>query len=265
MWKYEGEYWRWGTLFYFIISLLFQKVRFGCCLCAGTCQAAITKYYGLGDLNNRNSFLIVLEAGNSKIQVQGNLILMKTLFLACKQQPTFCVLTWQRERENFLLLFLLLKVLVPFVSTPPSWPNYLPKAHLQVLSHWGLGLKQMNLLGGRQGRYSVQRGYPVFDVNNHIAVVNQLLSCVQCFVIPWTAAHQASLSFTISLSLLKLMSTELVMLSNHLILCHHFLLTFIFPSISLFWLVGSLHQVTKVLELQLQQLSFQWIFSVVFL
>ena len=162
MWKYEGEYRRWGTLYYFIISLLFQKVRFGCCLCARTCQAAITKYYGLGDLNNRNSFLIVLEAGNSKIQVLGNLILMKTLFLACKQQPTCCVRTWQRERGNFLLLFLLLKVLIPFVSTPPSWPNYLPKAHLQVPSHWGLRLNQMNLLGGRQGKIFSPERLPSF-------------------------------------------------------------------------------------------------------
>ena len=47
----------------------------------------------------------------------------------------------------------------------------------------------------------------------------QLLSCVQLFVTPWTAARQASLSITNSRSLLKLMSIELVMPSNHLILC----------------------------------------------
>ena len=52
---------------------------------------------------------------------------------------------------------------------------------------------------------------------------------------PWTAAHQASLSFTISQSLLKLMSRESVMLSNHLILCHPLLLLpLIFPSIRVF-------------------------------
>ena len=50
-------------------------------------------------------------------------------------------------------------------------------------------------------------------------------------VIPWTAAHQASLSFTISQSLLKLMSIELVMLSNYLILCCPLLpVPSIFPS-----------------------------------
>ena len=52
----------------------------------------------------------------------------------------------------------------------------------------------------------------------------QSLSLVQLFVIPWTAAHQASLSLTNSQSLTKLMSIESVMPSNHLILCHPLLL-----------------------------------------
>ena len=52
----------------------------------------------------------------------------------------------------------------------------------------------------------------------------QLLSCVRLFVIPWTAARQASLSITNSWSLLKFMSIKLVMPSNHLILCRPFLL-----------------------------------------
>ena len=60
----------------------------------------------------------------------------------------------------------------------------------------------------------------------------QLLSRVQPFAAPWTAARQASLSITNSQSLLKLMYIELVMLSNHLILCHPFILpTSIFLSI----------------------------------
>ena len=50
--------------------------------------------------------------------------------------------------------------------------------------------------------------------------VVQPLSHVQLFATPWTAAWQASLSFTISLSLLRFMPIESVMLSNHLILCH---------------------------------------------
>ena len=60
-------------------------------------------------------------------------------------------------------------------------------------------------------------------------------SSVLFFVTPWTAAHQASLSITNSWSLLKLMSIELVMPSNLLILCHPFLLLLpIFPSIRVF-------------------------------
>ena len=60
----------------------------------------------------------------------------------------------------------------------------------------------------------------------------QSLSRVQLFVTPWTAARQASLSNTNSQSLLKLMSIELVMPSNHLILCRPLLLLLsIFPSI----------------------------------
>ena len=52
----------------------------------------------------------------------------------------------------------------------------------------------------------------------------QLLSCVQLFATPWTAAHQASLSITNFWSLPKLMSVESVMPSNDLILCHPLLL-----------------------------------------
>ena len=63
----------------------------------------------------------------------------------------------------------------------------------------------------------------------------QLLSCVWLFATPWTAAHQATLSFTISQSLLKFMSIELLMRSNHLILCCPLLLLLsICPSITVF-------------------------------
>jgi len=62
----------------------------------------------------------------------------------------------------------------------------------------------------------------------------QLLSSVWLFATPWTAACQASLSITNSQSLLKLMSIESVMPSNHLILCHPLLLPSIFPSIRIF-------------------------------
>ena len=63
----------------------------------------------------------------------------------------------------------------------------------------------------------------------------QLLSHVRLFTTPWTTAYQASLSITNSCSLLKLISIESVMLSNHFILCHsHLLLPSIFSSIRVF-------------------------------
>ena len=98
-------------------------------------------------------------------------------------------------------------------------------------------------------------------------IVVQLLNRVRLLVTPWTAAHQSSLSSTVSRSLLKLMSMESVTPSNHPILCCPLLLPpSVFPSIRVFfqW-VSSSHHVAKILELQLQHQSFQWIFRVDFL
>ena len=68
-----------------------------------------------------------------------------------------------------------------------------------------------------------------------VFIVFQLLSYVRFFATPWTTVHQASLSFTVSQSLLKLMSIELVMSSNHLILCRPRLLRpSIFPTSRVF-------------------------------
>ena len=79
------------------------------------------------------------------------------------------------------------------------------------------------------------------DLNSQFSSV-QSLSRVQLFVTPWTAACQASLSFTSSWNLLKLMSIELVMPSNQLILCHSLLLLLsIFPSIRVFSNESALH------------------------
>ena len=75
----------------------------------------------------------------------------------------------------------------------------------------------------------------VVCIHNRIFSSIQLLSRVQLFVTPWTAARQACLSITNSQSLLKLMSIESVMPSNHLILCCPLLLLpSIFPSIRVF-------------------------------
>ena len=72
--------------------------------------------------------------------------------------------------------------------------------------------------------------------------VVQSLSRIQLFVTTWAATRQASLSFTISWSLLKLMSTESVMPSNILILCHPLPLPpSVFPSIRVFSNESALH------------------------
>ena len=98
-------------------------------------------------------------------------------------------------------------------------------------------------------------------------VVVQSLNCVQLFVIPWTEAHQASQSFIISWSLLRLISIESAMHSNHLILGHlpfsSCLLSFpasgSFP-VSWLFASGDLMQ-----SIQFQHQSLQWIFRVDFL
>ena len=80
----------------------------------------------------------------------------------------------------------------------------------------------------------------------HSSIVGQSLSHVQLFATPWFPAHQVSLSFTMSWSLLKFTCTELVMLSDHLILCHPLLLLpSIFPASGPFPVSSSSHQVAK--------------------
>ena len=84
---------------------------------------------------------------------------------------------------------------------------------------------------------TVKGSHNTFPVNFLVSILIgvQSPSRVQLFVTPWTAAHHAPLSTTISQSLHKFMSTESVMPSNHLILCHLLLLLpSIFPSIRIF-------------------------------
>ena len=89
----------------------------------------------------------------------------------------------------------------------------------------------------------------------------QLLSCIQLFKTPQTAASWTSLSFTISQSLLKVMSIESMMPSNHLILCHPLLLPSVFPDIRVFsnesplrirWLKYWSFNLTSVLPMNVQ-------------
>ena len=86
----------------------------------------------------------------------------------------------------------------------------------------------------RSWRYIIEEK-PIISYSHKTFVVVQLLSCIRLFVTQWTAAHQAPLSFIISWSLLTFMSIELVMLSNHPILCCPlYLLPSVFPSIRVF-------------------------------
>ena len=99
-----------------------------------------------------------------------------------------------------------------------------------------------------------------------IIVVVQSLSRVWLFATPWAATRQVSLFFTISQSVLKLMSIKSVMPSNHLVLCRPlFLLLSIFPSIGVFFNESTFSSDGKSIRWpvsQLQHQSFQWIFRV---
>ena len=97
--------------------------------------------------------------------------------------------------------------------------------------------------------------YSVRDNQGHVSSV-QLLSCVRLFVTPWTAARQASLSITNSRSLLKLMSIELVIPFNHLILCCLLLLpASIFPNIRVFSNESVLHIRVQSIGVSLFQMT----------
>ena len=127
---------------------------------------------------------------------------------------------------------------------------------------WSVAHQVPLSMGFSRQEYYSGLSFPSLGNYCYCCCVVQLLSHVWLFETPWTAAHQASLSFTISRSLLKFMSIELVMLSNHLILCRppsplSFNLS---QHQGLFQWVSSSHQVAKVLELQLAHQSFQWIF-----
>ena len=150
----------------------------------------------------------------------------------------------------------------PVLLLPSIFPSI--RVFSNELALWIRWLKELKLQPKHQSLQWIFR-IDWFDWNPQFSSV-QSFSCVQLFATPWTAAHQASLSITNSQSLLKLKSTESVMPSNHLILCHPvLLLPSIFPSIRVFSSVSVLHIGAKVLKLPLQHQSFQWILGTDFL
>ena len=100
--------------------------------------------------------------------------------------------------------------------------------------------------------------YLTLFLNCSLLVSVQSLSRVWLFATPWTSAHQASVSITTSRSPPKPRSIELVMPSNHLILCRLLLLLpSVFPSVRVFYNESALRFRWPKLEFQLQHQSFQ--------
>ena len=109
------------------------------------------------------------------------------------------------------------------------------KSHLFLLSLWS---KSVKLHSGLKAVIFPHHEFSCLTILHPcplcLVVALKLLSCVWLFVTPQTATCQASLSFTTSQSLLKLMSIESMMPSNHIILSHPLLLPSVFPSIRVF-------------------------------
>ena len=117
------------------------------------------------------------------------------------------------------------------------WPSVRAEGHRRLFPrYWVPGQRSERRSGGAGPRFWEVQSCAKWCAGRQqvMVVVFQLLTHVQLFATPWTAACQASLSITNSRTLLKLMSIESVMPSNHLILyCPLLLLPSIFPQISL--------------------------------
>ena len=114
------------------------------------------------------------------------------------------------------------------------WAIPIFNRRLKTLWHTFCSVPPFGLMGNTA--HQAQHSWESLSTMFSAIVVCWLLSSVCLFMIPWPAACHASLSFTISQSLLKLMSIESVMPSHHLILCHHhLLLPSISPSIRVFF------------------------------
>ena len=163
----------------------------------------------------------------------GNIIL-KTQLWICKSAPVTLgpdSLLWLLEASTAQLLPCLWSPLFPVASSSElqtHQPLFKSMLYAKLLYLWDIACTV------RQSRTFSSQLCPGLDPSHP-----SLLLCSCCLIVPksatpWTAAHQFSSSFTISWSLLKFMSIESVMLSNHLILFHPLLLPSIFPSIRVF-------------------------------
>ena len=120
-------------------------------------QAVLTKYHRLGGLNDRNLFPMILEPGNLRSECQQGECLVRTLFglqtaafLLCPHMA-FPQCTGCRGREEAsTLVSLLTRALISSRGPHPHDFIYLTpitsrRSHLQIPSHWGLGLQHINL------------------------------------------------------------------------------------------------------------------------
>ena len=142
---------------------------------------------------------------------------------ACQASLSFTISQTLLKRSNNIQ---------PHITAPPGWALF-PLRWIVQPGQRNTGLNQLWVQILAQPLSSYLNLNTLLSV--YAVVVCQWLSHVWLFVTPWTAVHQAPLSSIISWSLLKFMSTEFVMPSNHFILCHPLLLLpSIFPSIKLF-------------------------------
>ena len=168
------------------------------------------------------------------------------------------ILTHRQNKEQLVQMdsfILWMKTLKSFSNLAARW-NHL--GSFKNLEYLGLTPRDYNLID--VGVWPAQEVGGMF-LSNRLSSFSR----VQLFATLWTAALQASLSFAISRSLLRLMSFESVMPSNHISFSVPALLLLpsIFPSVRVF--SSELAQLAQILELQLQHQSFQWIFRVDFL
>ena len=104
---------------------------------------------------------------------------------------------------------------------PPTWVTWIPLCQEPCLT-----CRYPHSLAQSRSRNS--------EINEFLFLVVQSISHFQLSTTPWSAARQASLSFTISRSLIKLMSLQSMIPPNHLILCRPLFLSSVFPSIRVF-------------------------------
>ena len=138
--------------------------------------------------------------------------------------------------------------------------NFFPQVEtIYPIKSWGHNHKdaQENECSNRCNRELENIKKNQTELKSTIVIV-QLLSCFWLFVTPWTAAHQASLSLTVSQTHVHWVDDAIQ--SSHPLSSPSPPAFSLSQHQGLFQWVGSSHQVTKVLELQLQHQSFQWIF-----